>query len=82
VVAGTKVGKAVRRNKVKRRLREIVRHECEPGEQPVDLIVTALPAAGKAGFRELRDAAVELFRRARLLPPEGAQEADGRRREG
>jgi ribonuclease P protein component len=50
-----RVGKAVTRNTVRRRLRELfyaALHEV-PGD--LDLVVSARPAAAEASFRELRE---------------------------
>ncbi len=68
-----KVGKAVTRNRTKRRLREIFRRwQGRASLSPVDLLVHAKPAAGQADFavleRELRqhlDAVSAAQRRAR-----------------
>ena len=45
---------AVERNRLKRRLREIVRQDLLPTEHGVDLIVRAAPAAYSVPFTELR----------------------------
>jgi ribonuclease P protein component len=63
---GKRVGKAVVRNKVKRRLREAVR-----ALQPAngwDVVIVARPPAAEADFAGLRGALASLFRRAGLLP--------------
>lgn len=44
-VVSKAVGNAVTRNRVKRRLRHLVRDELERFPQPVNLVVRALPAA-------------------------------------
>lgn len=49
---------AVDRNRVKRRLREIVRIDVLPMLPNVDMVVRALPSAYSAGFEELRDQCV------------------------
>ncbi len=60
-----RVGKAVVRNKVKRRLREILRPlSLRPGS---DIVFIARPAAATANFAALRDAALELLSRAHLV---------------
>lgn len=60
-----RVGKAVVRNKVKRRLREIVRPvSLRPGR---DIVFIARPPAAAADFAALRDAALKLLARADLV---------------
>jgi ribonuclease P protein component len=50
-----KVGNAVVRNAVRRRLREVF-HACVPDiSGDLDLVVSARPAAADAGFEELRE---------------------------
>jgi ribonuclease P protein component len=53
LTVSSKVGGAVVRNRVKRRLREAVRHELA-GLPPVDLVVVARPSAVDAGVPEFR----------------------------
>lgn len=58
----TKVGGAVVRNRVKRRLREACGHwlySC-PGE-PVDIVVVARPEAARAIFADLKDDVIALL---------------------
>lgn len=65
VVAGKRVGTAVVRNRVRRRLREIARQlPIRPG---VDLVFGARPAAATATFGELTTAVIDLLRRAKAL---------------
>jgi ribonuclease P protein component len=50
-----KVGNAVTRNAVRRRLREVF-HSCVPGmSENLDFVVSARPAAAGATFEELRE---------------------------
>jgi ribonuclease P protein component len=68
ISVGRRVGNAVVRNRVKRRVREAVRHrhaELLPGH---DLVFIARPPAATAEWSDLRGAADDLLRRARLLP--------------
>jgi ribonuclease P protein component len=68
ISVGKRVGKAVVRNRVKRRVREAVRHryaDLAPGH---DLVFIARAPAATADWPALRDAVVELLRRARILP--------------
>ena len=65
-----RVGNAVVRNRVKRRLREIVRRRDIAGS--LDVVITARVPAAQASYRELERAVEQLFKRARLpVPPEG-----------
>lgn len=60
-----RVGNAVVRNRVRRRLREALRSlPLRPG---FDVVVTARPEAAAAGFQALRSELALLLRRARLL---------------
>jgi ribonuclease P protein component len=71
ISVGRRVGNAVVRNRVKRRVREAVRHrhaELAPGH---DLVFIARAPAATAEWPALRDAAEDLLRRARLLPAAG-----------
>lgn len=61
-----KVGNAVRRNRVRRRLREIVRAALPDLRVGFDAVVVARAAAADAEFAALSEALSELFRRSRL----------------
>ncbi len=66
-IAGKRVGNAVVRNRVKRRLREAVRnYDFRPGW---DTIVMARRGAGDADYEELRRAVNNLMRRTKLAAP-------------
>ena len=68
---GKRVGGAVVRNRVKRRLREILRAApLIPGH---DIVVTAYPEAAGASFDELRVAALACARRAGVLELDAAE---------
>jgi ribonuclease P protein component len=67
ITVGTKVGKAVQRNKIRRRLREIYRlHEARflPG---YTLVVVARVRAGHTGYRELERSFLKLAGQLQLL---------------
>ena len=64
-VASKRVGNAVVRNRIKRRLREAVRlTDCEPGW---DAIIMARKDAGAADYGALEQAAHNLMRRTNLM---------------
>ena len=71
VVSG-RVGNAVVRNRVKRRLKEITRRE--EVQQGWDIVFIARTGVVQAPFPEIQAAVRDLFRRSRLLerPPTGA----------
>lgn len=66
-----KVGSAVRRNRVKRLVREAFRH-LRPVLRPADLVVIARPGAAEAGRGELAEALAGALRGLGLLPGDGA----------
>ncbi|WP_353815068.1 ribonuclease P protein component [Agromyces sp. SYSU T00266] len=55
VIVSKKVGTAVRRNLVRRRIKAAGREFVDGGITAVDVVVRALPAAANAGFADLRD---------------------------
>ena len=61
------LGGAVERNRVRRRLREIVRERYEEIDAGWDLLVIARPKAGDASYAELREAFASLLRRTELV---------------
>ena len=79
ITASRKVGKAVVRNRLKRRVRELYRRWPERRDlPPVDLVVHLEPAAAAGSRRELSRELEELFRR--VARGEGSGRRDGRRR--
>lgn len=62
ITASRKVGKAVVRNRLKRRIREVYRRWRDRGSLPaLDLVVHLKPEAKRAGFDELRRELLRLF---------------------
>lgn len=76
IVAGKRVGKAVTRNLVKRRLREVLRRLDREGRIPPghDLAFIVRPRLAETPYDLVAEAVAAQLRRARLLePPAGAQ---------
>lgn len=68
-----KVGSAVVRNRVRRRLRELVRAHASGWKSGVDIVLVARAAAAAAPYAALGTALAELARRSRLArEPEAA----------
>lgn len=67
--AGRRIGKAVTRNRVKRRLREGVR--CSQVKSGWDVVLIARKGAASADFHQLKRSLDELLRRARLVERPG-----------
>lgn len=76
ISVGKRVGKAVVRNRVKRRVREAVRDRFAALRPGHDLVFIAQAPAATASWPDLRDAADELLRRARVLAG-GAVQREG-----
>jgi ribonuclease P protein component len=64
-VIAKRVGNAVVRNRVRRRLREILRSL--PVSEGFDVVITARPEATNASFSDLRTELTLLLKRSRLL---------------
>ena len=60
-----RVGSAVVRNRVRRRLREILR--LLPVREGFDVVISVRPAAAEASFHDLMTEAISLLRRGRVL---------------
>lgn len=73
-ITSKRVGKAVVRNRVRRRLREAVR--VLPLASSWDIVVSAKARTASADFRELRGAVVDLLSRAGLLAEKSGNGAE------
>ena len=69
LTVGTKVGKAVLRNRVRRRLREAYRLHEEEFRRGWDLVVVARSRAGEASYRELEAQLMRAAAKLGLLMP-------------
>lgn len=58
------LGGAVQRNRVRRRLRDLVREQLDATESGWDLLLIARPEAGTASYSELREALRSLLERS------------------
>jgi len=58
-----KVGSAVKRNKVRRRLKEVFHSSVERLSGDLDFVISARPAAGEATFEELNEEFLRSLRR-------------------
>ncbi len=65
-----RLGGAVIRNRVRRRLREIVRSLASRVEPGWDVLIVARPGCAGASYAELRDVVARLFVRAGILRPQ------------
>lgn len=70
IATGRRLGGAVTRNQVRRRLREILRAWDHPGEARWDVLVVARPASADATFPELRAVVLRLL--TQTIAKEGA----------
>lgn len=68
-VTSKRVGSAVVRNRVRRRLREIVRKHQQDLRADLWIVTIARPAAARATSRELEDEWLRLAKRAFILAP-------------
>ncbi len=55
ISTGRRVGGAVVRNRVRRRIKEIIRHSARPASTGWDVLVVCRPASATAGFGDLRE---------------------------
>jgi ribonuclease P protein component len=64
ISTGRRLGGAVRRNRLRRRVREILRHAPRPDGPGRDILIVMRPPATEATFPELRAALERLLRAA------------------
>lgn len=67
IVAGRRVGNAVARNRLKRRMREIVRHQLPEIRPGFDCMLIARTPASQANFTEMEADILSLLGRASLI---------------
>jgi len=79
IAVGRHIGKAARRNKVKRRLREVLRHHLHKLAPGYDCLIVARSGTVEANYRELETALVQLLIRSKVLidEPGDSAEVDG-----
>ena len=68
-ITSKRVGGAVVRNRIRRRLREIVRLHQRQLRQDLWLVTIARSGAARASYQELRDEWLRLAKRASILAP-------------
>lgn len=73
-VAGKKVGKAVKRNKVKRLLREVYRLNKNRLISGLDLVIVAKKDSAELGFKEIEGEVLRLYKKAGLVKSENKEE--------
>lgn len=79
IVAGRRVGKAARRNRVKRQLREIIRGHLDGVKPGYDFLLVARTAASSARYDELEIAVLHLLERSGVWMAGDGAEVDHQR---
>jgi ribonuclease P protein component len=74
--AGRRLGKAAHRNRVKRRLRHIVRHHLDSISPGMDILMIARTPAALAGYDDLETAVIQLMVRAGIWLEQPASDSD------
>ena len=67
IITGKSIGKAVQRNRVKRRLRAILSNAMVKTRSPYDIVVIARNAINAASFAEIRSMVLVQLRKAGIL---------------
>ncbi|GAA1826578.1 ribonuclease P protein component [Agromyces salentinus] len=68
-IVSKKVGSAVRRNRIRRRLKAVTHEVVLAGAADVDVVVRALPGAADAAWPELRDEVLRALARRGVTTP-------------
>jgi ribonuclease P protein component len=66
-IPGNVTKKAVVRNRLKRRMREVVRENLPKIKKGLDIVVIALPGSEKLDFKNIKKGLLKLFSRAKIL---------------
>jgi len=66
-IVSKKVGSAVRRNRIRRRLKAVSREALLAGARDVDVVVRALPGAADASWTELRSEVIQALVRRNVI---------------
>lgn len=69
----SRIGNAVRRNRIKRRLREIMRLQQDTLQPGWDIVLIARQPIRSAGYQEMETACARLLRRAQLFQTDASQ---------
>lgn len=69
VSVSKKLGKAVKRNRIRRRIKEVVRQWVEEIPDGVDLVVIARQPVATMDFSQIRSSLNHLFKKAKLISP-------------
>jgi len=66
IVASKRIGKAVRRNKIKRQIRAIIMKEGSNLKQGLDLVIVCRTPINKAGYYEIYKDLKKIFQKAKI----------------
>jgi len=72
VTVSTKLGGAVKRNRIKRRLKEVYRINEEKFFAGYDIVIVARMRSRYSGFQELENSILSLFKKLKLCGDNGA----------
>ena len=74
ITAGTKLGNAVKRNRVRRRIRELYRTNEDRLSPGYDIVVVARTRVIYGSYGELERSFLQLMRKLGICPPRGSAE--------